>query len=71
MRKRVVGLVTNDSPLPDRDWLDLERWPKSKSPPRILRIPSSQPWCPEQNPVGEPGNRDNRLSGSSSIGRNG
>jgi len=25
MRKRVVGLVPKDSPLPDRDWLDLER----------------------------------------------
>ena len=25
MRKRVVGLVTKDSPLPDQDWLDLER----------------------------------------------
>jgi hypothetical protein len=25
MRKRVVGLVSKDSPLPDQDWLDLER----------------------------------------------
>jgi len=25
MRKRVVGLVTKDSPLPDQEWLDLER----------------------------------------------